>query len=132
MLLFLLPALGGCCKLIYKQAEIKIRFEGYAFKPTDSIRVSYFNSDLLLIKKALYSLEPDQKLTIRVPQEYFPFSFATISNTRLAIQDTLKNFTVTTEKYSKHCTGFEQAKVSFSIRNKIYESSALIELTLKQ
>jgi len=130
MSLLLLFLVVGCCKLIVKQAEIRVKLVGYSFSTTDSIRVSYFNTTLLPQESKPYPLSPNQAFVFTVNDTDSQYTMVTLVNTRLGIRDTLRAFNITTETVQRKCPGISQTKVSFTARGKVYAPSASIDLTL--
>ena len=137
LLLFIFLGVCSCCKLESQPAQVNVRFEGYSFNSTDSLKVTYFRNGsiaypgLTFFSESYYHLSTNNEFILRQYDSITDSQTVVISNDRLSVTDTLKNFVIENKTIKGGCPGLIQYYSSFDVRGRKYGLSENIDLIIK-
>ncbi len=122
----------SCCKIVIQSATLKVKFEGYNFTDTDSIKIAFFADPAatILYYQKSYKVDKNREINSEIGGDMY--KAVIVSNTRLMIADTLTNLKTTEERISGGCPAINQYTVSFESKGLTYGPNKRIELLLKQ
>lgn len=131
-LLFMSLIMHSCCKIYYQYTILKVKFEGYTFTDTDSIKIAHFADPGATILRYQKNYKVDENGEISIEIGGTPYKAVIISNPRLLIADTLTNLKTAEETISSGCPTVNHYTVSFENRGLTYGPDISIELLIKR